>query len=280
MVNDLRPSVTFLTSQVESLTSTLVARSATPSPPATSNLEASPKDLSSCVAALSSHRATKVAPPLPQAPPTPAPAVQAKPAQQKKKLAIRLTSHTVAAPDFPFIFEGNWFGNLDTYAKRHPDSPQAAILFASRHPESEEAKLYSERYPATSFFYTGPLPGFTVSDSLQPQEQTCAQVTRKGGKGKENATAAQVAASSTSSVPKRRPPLPAAQPSFFAPRTSLTLPNDSFIMTATLPDIMAAVLKEANCSLPRSLTAAVNRHRAVTLTANPYTPSSAYSPLF
>jgi len=43
---------------------------------------------------------------------------------------------------------------------------------------------------------------------------------------------------------------------------------------------MAAVLKEANCSLPLSLTPSVNRNGAVTLTANPYTPSSAYSPFF
>jgi len=280
MVNDLGASVTFLTSQVESLMSAQAERSATPSPPATSNLEASLKDLSSHVAALSSHRATQVAPPVPQAPPPPPAAVQAKPAQQKKKLATRLTSRTVAAPDFPFLFEGKWYGNLDTYAKRHPDSPQAAILFVSRHPQSEEAKLYSERYPATSLFHTGPPPGFTVSDPPQPQEQTWAQVTRKGGKGKKNATAAQVAASSKSSVPKGPPPLPAAQRRFFAPRTSPTLPNDSFIMTATLPDIMAAVLKEANCSLPLSLTASVNRNGAVPLTANPYTPSSAYSPFF
>jgi len=51
-------------------------------------------------------------------------------------------------------------------------------------------------------------------------------------------------------------------------------------MTATLPDMMAVVLKEANCSLPLSLTASVNCNGAVTLTANPYTPSSAYSPFF
>jgi len=164
MVNDLGASVTFLTSQVESLASAQVEHSATPSPPATSNLEASLKDWSSRVAALSSHRATQVAPPLPQAPPPPAPAVQAKPAQQKKKLATRLSSRTVTTPDFPFLFEGKWYGNPDRYAKRHPDSPQAAILFASRHAQSEEAKLYSERYPATSLFHTGPPPGFTVSD--------------------------------------------------------------------------------------------------------------------
>jgi len=271
MVNDLGASVSFLTSQVESLTSAQAERSATPSPPATSNLEASIKDLSSRVASLSSHRATKVASPVPQAPPPPAPAAEAQPAQKKKKLATRLTSPTVAAPDFPFLFEGKWYRNPDTYAKRHTDSPQAAILLASRHPQSEEAKLYSARSPATSLFQTGPPSGFTVSDPLQPQEQTWAQVTRKRGKGKKNATAAQVAASSNSSVPKGPPPLPATQRRFFAPRTSPTLPNHSVIMTATLPDIIATVLKEANCPLPLSLTASVNPNGAVTLTANPYT---------
>jgi len=49
-------------------------------------------------------------------------------------------------------------------------------------------------------------------------------------------------------------------------------------MTTTLSDIMAALLKEANCSQPLSLTAWVNRNGAVSLTANPYTLSSAYSP--
>ena len=114
MVNDLGISVTFWTPQVESLTSAQAERSATPSPPATSNLEASLRDLSSCLAALSSHSATQVAPPLPQVPPPPTPAVQAKPAQQKKKLATRLASRTVAVPDFPFLFEGKWYGNPDT----------------------------------------------------------------------------------------------------------------------------------------------------------------------
>jgi len=280
MVNALSASVTFLTSQVENLTSVQAEPSATPSPPATSNLEASLKDLSSRVAALSSHRATQVAPPPPQAPPPPAPAVQTKLAQQKKKLSTCLSSRTVTAADFPVLIEGKWYGNPDTYAKHHSDSPQAAILFASRHPQSDDAKLSSERYPATSLFHTGPSPGYTVSDPPQPQEQTWAQVARKGGKGKTNATAAQVAMSSKSSVPKGPPLLPAAQHRFFGPRTSPAPPNDSFIMTATLPDIMAAVLKEANCSLPLSLTASVNRNGAVTLTTNPYTPSSAYSPFF
>jgi len=114
IVNDLGASITFLSSQVESLTSAQALCSATPSPPATSNLEVSLKDLSSRVAALSSHRATQVAPLLPQAAPPPAPAVQAKPAQQKKKLTTPLTSHTVAAPDFAFLVKGKWYGNPDT----------------------------------------------------------------------------------------------------------------------------------------------------------------------
>jgi len=278
MVNDLGASVTFLTSQVESLTSAMAERIANPSPPATSNLKVSLKDLSSRVAALSSHHATHVAPPLPRAPRPPPLAVQAKPAQQKRKLATRLTPRTVAAPDFPFLFEGKWYGNLDIYAKRHPDSPQAAILFPSHHPQAEEGKPYSERYPATSLFHTRAPPGFTVSDPPQSDHQTWTQVTRKSGNGTKSATVAQVAASSKSSVPKGPPPFPAAQHRFFAPRTSPTLPNDSFIMTATLPDIMAADLKEANCSLPLSLTASVNRNGAITLTANPYIPSSSYSP--
>ena len=163
MLNDLGASVIFLTLQVETLTSAQADRSVTPSPPATSNLEAPLKDLSSRVAALSTHRATQVAPALPQVapalpqvapvlpqvapalpqvapalpqvPPPPTPVVQAKPPQRKKKLATRLTSRTVAATDFPFLFEGKWYCNPDTYAKRHPDSPHAATLFASRHPQ-------------------------------------------------------------------------------------------------------------------------------------------------
>jgi len=104
MVNDLGASVPFLTSQVETLTSTLAERTATPSSPATSNLEASLTDLASRVGALSSHCATQVAPPLPQGPPPPAPAVQANPAQQKKQLVSGLSSRTVTAPDLPFLF--------------------------------------------------------------------------------------------------------------------------------------------------------------------------------
>ena len=136
--------------------------------------------------------------------------------------------------------------------------------------------MYPDRYPATCLFHMGS-PGFTVSDLPQPPEGTWPEVTRKGNKGKKNANAAQVAMSSKTCVPKGPPQVPAAQRRFFALRSSPTVLNHSFVMTATLPDIMA-VLKEANCSLPISLTACVNRNGAVTLTPIPYAPSPAYSP--
>jgi len=75
MVNDLGAHVTFCTAQVETLTSAEAERSATPSLQAISNLEASLMDLTSRVAALSSHRPTQVSLRLPQPPPTPAPAI-------------------------------------------------------------------------------------------------------------------------------------------------------------------------------------------------------------
>jgi len=62
IVNDLGASITFLTSQVENLTSAQAGCSATVSQPAISNLEVSLKDLSSHVAALSFPRAIQVAP--------------------------------------------------------------------------------------------------------------------------------------------------------------------------------------------------------------------------
>jgi len=55
--------------------------------------------------------------------------------------------------------------------------------------------------------------------------------------------------------------------------------NDVVVMTSTLADNRAAVLKDANCALSLSLTASIKRNDTVTLTANPYTLSSAYSPL-
>jgi hypothetical protein len=140
--------------------------------------------------------------------------------------------------------DGKWYGNPDTYAARNEDSGPAAILWASRNPKSVEAEMYSERYPPSNQFIPGPPPGYTVSSPNKP-EQSWAQVTGKKGRGKKPATAAQVAAYSKDRAPKAPPTLPAAQRRFYAPRLTPALPDDTFRMTATLPDIMAGVLKQA-----------------------------------
>jgi len=113
MVNDLASSVTFLTAQVEILTSTQEVYWATPSTPTTSNLETALKDLCSQVATVSSHWATWAAPLAPQLP-HPAPTPPAKPTQQKIKLITGLASHTVTALDLPLLVEEKWYGNHKT----------------------------------------------------------------------------------------------------------------------------------------------------------------------
>jgi len=107
MVNDLGSSITFLTSLVENLNSAQAAHSATPSPPATCNLEAPLKDWSSVVAAHSSHHAIQVAPRRLKPLPPPAPAVHSKPALQKKKLATRLSSKTSQPQTFRCFLREN-----------------------------------------------------------------------------------------------------------------------------------------------------------------------------
>jgi len=159
MVNDLGASVTYLTSQVENVTSGQAGHSATPSPPATSNLEASLKDLSSRVAILSSHCTILLALRPRQVPPTAASAIQLKPAQQKKKLATRLSSSTVTPPDFPFLLEGKWYSNRDTIAIRHPDSPQvASSLPLATRSQRKPFSTPSGTQPPLSFTQV-PLPG-------------------------------------------------------------------------------------------------------------------------
>jgi len=99
MVDDLGTSVTFLISQVENLTSAQAGRSATPSPPAISNLQASLKDLSSRVAALSSHHATQV---------VPQPAQAASPLLSRKR-SLLPACHLVPSPPqtSPFLSREN-----------------------------------------------------------------------------------------------------------------------------------------------------------------------------
>ncbi|KAG0643039.1 hypothetical protein HOY80DRAFT_1034819 [Tuber brumale] len=111
-------------------------------------------------------------------------------------------------------------------------------------------------------------------------QNTWVQVARKDKKGKKPAMAAQVATSNMAAALKTPPPLPATQQSFYAQCSSSAPFVDSFRMIATMPDVMATVLKEASSTLPLAFSASVNHNRAIALTANLYTSSSADTPFF
>jgi len=100
---------------------------------------------------------------------------------------------------------------------------------------------------------------------------------KKGGK-KKTVSAAQVAASSKGDAPRAPPPHLTALRCFFSSRSQPTPQEDSSQMATVLPDIMAGVLKQAGCTLQLSFAVFVNCNGAVTLTFNPGTPFSAYSP--
>src|SRR5205807_5105544 len=81
--------------------------------------------------------------------------------------------------------------------------------------------------------------------------------------------------------PKDPCPLPNAVWRFFAPRSSPLPHPEDFTIRARWPDMAAAVLREANCSLPRSFTALVNDKGSVTLVvADTLVPTSSYAPYF
>jgi hypothetical protein len=84
-------------------------------------------------------------------------------------------------------------------------------------------------------------------------------------------------------VPKSKgpSPLPTAERRFFAPRLFPLEHEDPVRMAATAPDIMAKVLRDANCPYPFSFTATVNAKGAVSLLCTDlYTPATAYSPYY
>src|SRR5205807_1637525 len=76
-------------------------------------------------------------------------------------------------------------------------------------------------------------------------------------------------------------PLPAAERRFFAPRLFPLEHEDPVRMAATAPDIMAKVLRDANCPSPFSFTSTVNAKGAINmLCTDLYTPATAYSPYY
>jgi len=109
---------------------------------------------------------------------------------------------------------------------------------------------------------------------------------RQNKKGKKNSPASTSAtkvaeAAKKASPPKAPTPLASAATRFFAPRSSPELHPDAADIKAHFPDLAAAVLREANCSLPRSLKAVTNDRGSVTLiVVDTSVPAASYAPYF
>jgi len=76
-------------------------------------------------------------------------------------------------------------------------------------------------------------------------------------------------------------PLASAARRFFAPRASPASHPDAADIKAHVPDLAASVLREANCSLPRSLKTIVNNRGSVTLiVVDTSVTAASYAPYF
>src|SRR5437899_5038662 len=162
------------------------------------------------------------------------------------------------------------------------------MAFAIQCSRSWEAQKYNNaRYPANSYFTLGHLdpeyrpPQQSYAAAASSSEPPKGKVKGKA-KGKKPTTPAEVAASSAAAPKSKGPsPLPAAERRFFAPRLFPLEHEDPVRMADTAPDIMAKVLRDANCPYPFSFTATVNSKGAVTMLCTDLnTPATAYSPYY
>ena len=102
-------------------------------------------------------------------------------------------------------------------------------------------------------------PGFSSSPTYANVAASNPGRARKKNKGKSVGTVAQVTASSSSVAPKIETlMIPAADQRFFIPRGSPLPHLDGLGITASTPDIVASVLREANCPIPQVFTTTVN----------------------
>jgi len=116
---------------------------------------------------------------------------------------------------------------------------------------------------------------------LAARNNNNSNTTRRKKNSATSTSATKVAAAAKEACPPRaHPPLASAARRFFAPRASPAPHPDATDIKAHLPDLAASVLREANCSLPRSLKAIVNDRGSVTLivvdTSVPDAPDAPY----
>src|SRR5205807_79253 len=113
-------------------------------------------------------------------------------------------------------------------------------------------------YPDNSDFTPGHLdleyrlPQWSYAPAANSSEPSKGKGKGKA-KGKNPTTPAELAASSAVAPKSKGPlPLPAAEHHFFAPRLFSLEHEDPVRMAATAPDIIAKVLRDANCPYPFS----------------------------
>jgi len=105
---------------------------------------------------------------------------------------------------------------------------------------------------------------------------------KQGNKKKSSLTAGQVA-SVSNSMPNVPAPmsLPMAERRFYAPRSTPSEHEQASLIAATFPDIVARLVRDANCTLPLAVTTKVNERGSVTLlVSNPSNPAVAFAPYF
>jgi hypothetical protein len=166
------------------------------------------------------------------------------------------------------------YGNPEAYAQKYPHTWEAGEFRLGKYAPLAEWKP-GHLDPLWRDTRAQPTPTHSYAQAAAPTGKG------KSKRGKNSASAQGVATASGQAFSKPPPPLPQAERRFFSSRTTLAPHPEAKKIMARFPDIAARVLRDANCSLPLSLSCTVNDKGSVTLLINdPHTPASSYAPYF
>jgi len=157
-----------------------------------------------------------------------------------------------------------------------PAPPGPSARGSPQDPSKETTQSYAAIVSGTSVFDNVP------REVLAAKNNNNNSTPRRKKNSATSTSATKVAAAAKGASPLRAlPPLASAARRFFAPRSSPAPHPDAPDIKGHLPDLAASVLREANCSLPRSLKAIVNDRGSVTLIlVDPAVPAASYTPYF
>jgi len=165
-------------------------------------------------------------------------------------------------------------------SRPRPSAVPAPPGFSARAPPERPPKESTQSYAAivggTSEFDKA------ACEVLAAKNNNNSNTTRGKKNSATSTSATKVAAAAREASPPRAPlPLASAARRFFAPRSSPAPHPDAADIKAHLPDLAASVLREANCSLQRSLKAIINNRGSVTLiVVDTSVPAASYAPYF